>query len=288
MLSKGRRAGRLVSLPAYPWQRERFWVGGAPAAGAGPRPGPRGLGSHPLLGFELGSSLHPEERLWQRELGLGEAGLGYLADHRVEGVAVAPAALYLALALAAAREAFGGGAVTLERFTFERLLTLGMEPVRVQVGLTAVAPGRWAVRIASRQGNEWASHAAGEAIQAPAAPPARWPLAELRARCSEEVETGEHYRTLAGRGLEYGPAFQGIERLWRGGAEAVARLRPPAADPGPLHPALLDAAFQVLGAPLPGGEAGGEVLLPVAVERLILDGEAAAGRWCAADRKSVV
>ncbi|MFE7563351.1 SDR family NAD(P)-dependent oxidoreductase, partial [Kitasatospora sp. NPDC057500] len=75
-----------------------------------------------------------------------------------------------------------------------------------------------------------------------------WPPADATA-----VPTDDLYETLAGRGYAYGPAFQGVTRLWRGAdpSELFAEVSLPEgkaddADGFGLHPALLDAALHGL------------------------------------------
>jgi acyl transferase domain-containing protein len=64
------------------------------------------------------------------------------------------------------------------------------------------------------------------------------------------------YEQLTRRGLHYGPAFRCVERLWRRDREALGLLRLPQtleqhAGAYLAHPALLDAAFQLVAAALP-------------------------------------
>ena len=79
---------------------------------------------------------------------------------------------------------------------------------------------------------------------------ARIDLAAVRARCSERVEVSQAYEGFASIGLDYGPAFRGLQSLWRGTNEALAEVSLPEGIEGAerygIHPALLDAAFQSL------------------------------------------
>ena len=79
----------------------------------------------------------------------------------------------------------------------------------------------------------------------------------IRARCSEYWMGERLYARLAGQGIELGPSFRGISRLWRRDREALAEIAlPPAAGDGApyrVHPALLDAALQTVGAAWPEG-----------------------------------
>jgi NAD(P)-dependent dehydrogenase (short-subunit alcohol dehydrogenase family)/acyl carrier protein len=74
-------------------------------------------------------------------------------------------------------------------------------------------------------------------------------------------------------GLEYGPAFRGVEELLvePGAAQGSVQLPSSAGDAAAYraHPALLDACLQVAAAAL-GQEAGGDTLVPVAIAHLAL------------------
>ena len=124
-----------------------------------------------------------------------------------------------------------------------------------------------------RPGAPAAAAVAGE----PASP------AQIQERCAESVSAAEHYQAMRQHGLEYGPRFQGIEQIWRRDGEALARVRLPdelRADAAAhrVHPALLDACFQVLAAALPRGaeaEDRATAYLPVSVAHVHLDGDLA-------------
>ena len=281
-------AGRCTPLPRYPWQRERFWLdhqapAGLPAWGA--RPGGK-AGS--LLGRRLDSAAHASTRFWETELAL--ESLPYLGDHRVQGTPVLPAAAHLEMALEAASEVFGGGPVLLGPAAFENALFLtGLR--RVQLVLTAAGPGAASFQLFSTEdpGGSWTLHSSGtlRAGDPPVETGSGGPLAAVRERCPEEIGAADLYATLGARGLEYGPAFQGIERLWRGDGEGLARVRlAPELEPGaatsPIHPALLDACFQGIMALLldRDGEPGDGVYLPVALRSLRLLGRPRPQGWC--------
>src|SRR3546814_8886268 len=77
---------------------------------------------------------------------------------------------------------------------------------------------------------------------------------------------------LDGRGIALGPSFRGLHAIWRGDDEALAEVVVPealveTADGLPIHPAVLDSCFQLLGATFTGeGTSGG--FLPLSVDRL--------------------
>ncbi len=91
--------GRCVSLPPYPWQRERFWLDQLPG---GSGPAPAYSEGHPLLGMPVESALPGGQRFWEQDIDL--VSLPYLTGHKVLGATVFPGAGFIEAALAAIRE----------------------------------------------------------------------------------------------------------------------------------------------------------------------------------------
>ncbi|MFI0234872.1 SDR family NAD(P)-dependent oxidoreductase, partial [Streptomyces sp. NPDC017086] len=232
--------GKPVALPAYPFQRTRFWLAGGTADVSA-----AGLDSvdHPLLGaaVEVG-----EQRVLTGRLSL--ATHPWLADHSVRGTVLLPATAFVELVVHAA-----GAAV--EELVLESPLVLpadGAVDVQVVVG-EPDETGRRTVDVRSRT-DGWVRHATGTVSGRPVAGQelTQWPPA------GAEPVTGL-YDTLAAAGYEYGPAFQAVQAVWRRGDEVFAEVTVADAARFSVHPALLDAALQPL-ALLAGTE--GEVRLP--------------------------
>jgi acyl transferase domain-containing protein/NADPH:quinone reductase-like Zn-dependent oxidoreductase/SAM-dependent methyltransferase/acyl carrier protein len=256
------QGGQAVSLPSYPWQRERHW--NEPENRSLLKDGP----VHPLLGQRV---LVPQPH-WQVEL--DRRIIGYLDDHGLHGATVFPATGYIEMALAAAAQLPGESTGVLEDLELKEALVVpeGQVP-RVQM---LVAPDlSFAISSRVRDG-EWKTHATGQLSRTrgvrreePAA------LADIRSRCQSEVSHAEHYRRAEARGLHYGPSFQGVAHIGAGNGEALGRITVPEMVQKELqeylsHPALLDACVQVVLAALPRGEAGSEHLayLPVRINRI--------------------
>ena len=268
---------RKLAVPTYPFQRERYWF----AAPAAPRETSRRLtgkrSSHPLLGARLSSALKDA----QFESSVSGGFPSFLGDHRKRGATIFPAAAYLEMGLAAAREALGGVDHVLDDLAItEPLLLHDDEPATLQTIVSPDAKGGGTVRIFTRgvgagAGSEhWRLHATGVLrLAQPGDAAGAEPLDAVRARCTEAVPVDRYYDRLLHDGHEYGPAFRGMVALWRGENEALARIELPA---GPsaeaaaygMHPALLDASMQLLGAALPGSaevDSAGETYLPVSL-----------------------
>lgn len=237
-------AGPCVRLPSHPWQHKRYWS--EPADCRERRLDPP---LHPLLGRNLGSANPSWEVRLDRRL------LPYFDDHRVRGRMVFPAAGYVEMALGAARELFGSAACTVEEIEFETALHLP-DGDDIPVAQIAVDLQDHRFRIYSRAGSHaWTLHASG-VIRPQASQSCVTPRQELLAQCDDEASCSDLYQKMRERGLDFGPSFQGIQELWYGKAQALGRVRLgslPGNDAGgyQIHPALLDACFQVISAAIP-------------------------------------
>ncbi|WP_318307276.1 type I polyketide synthase [Amycolatopsis solani] len=231
---------RVVDLPTYAFQRRTYWLEG----GTGGDLGQVGLdpAGHPLLGAavelpESGGFLFAGELSVRRQAWLGQ--------HEILGTKLLPGTAFLELAGRAGAQV---GCARVVELTFAAPLVLPASGgVRVQVVAGPPAEdGSRSVSVYSQQDDTWVRHAAGRlgVGGAPAAVlPAEWPPAG-----AEPLDLDGFYEGLAGQGLGYGPAFQGLRAAWRHGDEVLAEVALPpeheteAASFG-LHPALLDAVL---------------------------------------------
>jgi len=262
--------GRVVALPGYAWQRERFWLD-APAAFGAARRARVGAGEHPLLGASFASSLHPEEQLWEpAEL---SAAAPWLAEHRLGGESVMPGGAIIELSLAAGAAVFGAGAFELANVRFERMLKLPCGTLQVA---SAREGGRAALTVASRaEGAAWTRHAVAE-LREGGAQGARGggEVAAIRARCGSILPAAEHYARFERIGVAYGPGLRSVERIWLGEGEAIGRVIRSPGLPEDLdaerayqaHPALLDGALQVMMA-LALARSPGQTIVPAGFTR---------------------
>ncbi|WP_049579349.1 non-ribosomal peptide synthetase, partial [Streptomyces sp. SBT349] len=248
--------GRVVPLPRYPWRRDRYWTEPEPVAQIR-----LGLVDHPLLGRRLATA----EPAWEALLDTETAP--YLADHRIQGQVLFPAAGYLEMAAQAVRAMTGGTHAALGDIELRKALFLPEGAARaVQLSFSSehatftVATGAGAgagvgtgTGAGAGDAGEPAVHARGT-VRAGARPPGGAPALDadaVRKRATRHHDAAACYAGLGTHGYAYGPAFQGIAELWTGPGEALARIRPPqsigdAAARHHVHPVLLDACFQTL------------------------------------------
>ncbi|MEV7728898.1 amino acid adenylation domain-containing protein [Streptomyces sp. NPDC087917] len=253
--------GRRTPLPRYPWKRDRYWTEPEPVAQVR-----LGRVDHPLLGRRLATA----EPAW--EAALDVESTPYLADHRIQGRTLFPAAGYVEMAYQAVRTLTGAVDAELGDIELRKALFLPDDaPRTVQLSLTAES---CAFTVATG-GDTPAVHARGVVRGGPpAARTARLDGSAVRARAERHLDATACYDTLRSLGYEYGPAFQGIAEVWGARGEALARIRLPAGldgDPAGhhTHPVLLDACFQTLlvaGLAPAGSTPGSGMLLPLAIE----------------------
>nr|VFJ59823.1 MAG: myxalamid-type polyketide synthase MxaB [Candidatus Kentron sp. DK] len=311
----GKIPRRKVQLPTYPFQRQRYWIEKARLARRG---GHDGAG-HPLLGrrFQFAGR---DDIGFEAEIDL--PSLPWLTDHRVFDAAVLPGTGYLEMALAAGMDMAGADAararhavpLRIQNVAIEQALILPEEeaistqlvlsPMAEAAGSQPPAGEIWssagkALHPAGRQfrfqvfsrGDEshWTSHASGElAIGGEGAPPEGVDLAALKSQCPTEISAAEHYQNCRERGLNYGPGFQGVTRLFRGEGMVLGELALPESlhqESGSyrLHPALLDAAFQAgLWAVSDDSDESSDTYMPVGIKELQVYGSVPPRCWALA------
>jgi acyl transferase domain-containing protein/short-subunit dehydrogenase/acyl carrier protein len=253
--------GRVVSLPPYPWSHRPHWVD-RPEAGPG---------AWSLLGREIEFAPDPGSRVWQSTL--TAAPPAALADHRIGGAVLFPAAGYLELARAAAAEA-GLSPVTVRDLVLHEPFVLGEARITVQTVLTAGESGQDAgVAVYGRgSGGGWTRYADARLAAAPPLPGGETPadVASAPLRCLAAAPAEWFYQMMADRGMQYGPAFQVLRDLWCTDGEALAVIAAapagPAAPGGPVAPGgpaahsgivALDGALQLIAVAVAGPAAGG-------------------------------
>ncbi|MEL6764151.1 MAG: type I polyketide synthase, partial [Cyanobacteria bacterium J06607_6] len=278
-----------VALPTYPFQRQSYWL----------RPKPATLQraisttAHPLLGQRLISAL----KQVQFEAELSPDAPSFLKHHRVFGAVVLPATAYLEMAVAAGAIALSSTSLTLEEVAIqEALIFSDASPSQTtQTIITPASPEAAEFEIFSLASDHqsaeqtWTSHAKGKVQMGTDTSP--WvDLAQLQAQCSELVDVAAYYQSLQAQGLDYGPDFQAIRQLWQSEGQALGKIQLSEGLGGDtdrfhIHPVLLDACLQVVGAALPSSDRP-TTYLPTLIKRLSLIRSPEKVLWCHAQVRS--
>ncbi|MEO8804874.1 MAG: type I polyketide synthase [Burkholderiaceae bacterium] len=267
-------AGQVVSLPAYPWQRKRYWIRQRPATAVS-----QGQTSgHALLGRRLPTA-GSRTQIFEGDSGLAHA---WLAEHRIFGKLLMPAAAVLEMFAAAARSLLGTDSARLGAFTMLRPLVIneaGEPATRWQVLATQRDAGQADLELhqANAANDTWQLVASAGADATPESePPA---IAMLDA--GEAVDADALYRRFAALGAAFGPAFRGLSEIRAEGGRADAWVVLPegVANEGyALHPVLLDGALQLCSVASGRGADGAlpaQLFLPLGADRFQLQASAA-------------
>lgn len=261
----GSKLTGVLSLPAYPWQRQLCVL---PKTSEGIEAYGRidGGKRHPLIGTRLAQG-SPEWRML-----LDGETVPYLLDHRVGGEIVVPGAALVEMALAVGREMHGDGPLELSDMDIARPLILGEQAMRELSIRYERSLSRVEIWSRPRFGDEWTFNAGGRVgvAQGVASIPDGVPATETMT----SHDHAEVYRASTRAGLGYGPAFQRVARLRRNERWLDVELDPATLPLGAfsnvpiLDPTSLDAAFHglFLGLDQRAGET--RAFLPVRIRRL--------------------
>jgi acyl transferase domain-containing protein len=252
-----------VSLPTYPFAKERYWVQASPATGSD--------SNNVLMASVAREVLHPllqrntSDLSGQRFSSVLSGQESFLKDHVVQGQKMLPAVCYLEMARAAIEESSArrplaaGSIVTLKQVLWSRPIVVTAAPVSVHIVLEEENDGLVYEIYSAPEGDdrdaqESVIHCQGRAVPTAVDVIPIVDLQEWRMKCDVLLEAKRCYEELHAVGLAYGTAHRSIQEL-RVGKDAsgqrcvLARLSLPQSVISTegqyvLHPSLLDGALQ--------------------------------------------
>ncbi len=233
----------ILSLPAYPFDRARWWHECSELRDARLAPGGKGL---------LDSRQPRATPTWTSRL--DGRHMAFLKDHKVDTHIIFPAAGFVEMALEAGLQLFEGRPFAIEDFEIRRPLILP-DPASAMMMELTYEPAERTFTIQSKfdQAASWSVHVVGSmrsertdssfgncALEAPDA--------DLEAE-----GVGAFYGHMSDLGLRYGDEFKPIRELAAGcgksaGRVTLSKVIESRASEYALHPVLLDGALQVFSA----------------------------------------
>ena len=173
----------------------------------------------------------------------------YLNDHRVNNIPVLPGVAYLEMARAAGQLASPDQTVkAIKNVVWSLPIQMQGEPIPTFISLY---PDEKESNVSFEVTTEDTIHAQGKIIYGDEVEnnPRTLDIAAIQSRCATIKSKDAIYSSFDHIGLHYGPSFQGIETLWTGEKEVLAKIVLPShlvssKEDYYLHPSLLDSVLQ--------------------------------------------
>jgi acyl transferase domain-containing protein/acyl carrier protein len=238
---------RRVSLPTYPFARERYWI---PESQNGFKVEARRLAKlHPLI--DANTSNLSEQKFTTVFTGQEY----YLKDHVVFGAKILPGAFYLEMACAAGEMAGEHKVRKIKNVIWAQPITVTDQPVTVDIRLYPVGESVEFEISATGENNQRAVHSQGKVYYE--TPGALSPVVDLvdieaiKKRCGDSRTGPECYQEFQEKGLQLGPCFHSVREIFNNSTECLAYLELPVLlqsgfQDYTLHPALIDGALQAV------------------------------------------
>jgi len=244
-----------ISLPTYPFARERYWIPQSSQASVGiaQRNDSSASCIHPLL--HKNTSDLSEQRYSSSFTGEEF----FLADHVVKGQRILPAVAHIEMARAAIEQATGvlmhsQNGFRLTDLVWQHPLIVDEPLVNVDIGLLPEDNGNIIYRVYNKpdgDGAESVIYSQGIAVMVSVSDAiSTLDIHALQAQCHLGTLTSSKcYEIFRAMGLEYGSAHQGLEKVYIGTGQVLARLCLPSnisetSDQFVLHPSIMDSALQ--------------------------------------------
>ncbi|EJQ38403.1 hypothetical protein IEE_05053, partial [Bacillus cereus BAG5X1-1] len=239
-----------ISLPTYPFAKERYWI-----------PGGGTNTSNDNISTVIPAALHP--MLHQNTSNLSEQRFSstftgrefFLVDYVVKGQKVLPGVAYLEMAYEAIRQAANSIGeqigIRLKNVTWVHPLTVGNQPVQAHIGLYPEENGEITYEVYSESEEGSVVHSQGSAVLHSVTEVPTLNLTDLQKQCNQTTfSSSQCYEAFQTMGIDYGPAHQGIEKVYVGEKQVLAKLSLPSCvsniqNQFVLHPTLMNSALQI-------------------------------------------
>ena len=276
-----------IHLPVYPFAREKYWVyteDNNPDEGK--EKDTYGLPVlHPLI-HQNTSNLTE-----QRFSSIFTGHEVFLKDHIVNGQRILPGVAYLEMARAAVEQAADSLAeestsITLKNVVWTRPLVVKDREVRVNISLFYSKDGSIGYEVYSEADGDEVIHSQGSATLGSASKVTTLDIKAIQAQCNRgSISSAQCYEVFKLMGFDYGPGHRGIEEIFLGSGQVLAKLLLPPSVSGTqgeyvLHPGLMDSALQsAIGLTSDVDGVPRKPIVPFALQELEVFGRCSPNMW---------
>ena len=260
--------GKFISLPKYPWQKERFWRESESSLKERTR-----VSTHVFMDQEVETPFP----CWKVEI--NEEYFPYLKDHKIYENVVFPGAAYVEAGIVIDKALNGGNSQSLTNLEFGNMLFV--EPTKLQQLSIEYEKRSRCFAVSSKFGEDeaWRLHASGKISENSeySIGNINKDLLEIKQRFQTKGSIQDMYLGLADRGLVYGPAFQRAEEVWLGEDEILVKIKVIEDDQEYLlHPSILDTAVHSIVSIIPSKYP----MVPVTIEKALFYEKPSSNCWC--------
>lgn len=272
-LYEGRRKPEKISIPTYPFAKDRYWATDNDSGYACKN---NISGLHPLIDRNISDfkALKFCVHFTGREF--------YLNDHRIGGKKTLPGSAYIEMARAAGELGYVSRKATkLKDIYWLKPLTLENSTKDIEISLIPVDETVEFAITGMENADTGVSYCQGKILFETSAEKSKEKsinIEEIKGSAVKIFSAEECYLDFEKNGLNYGQAFKTIQKLYVGENGVLAQLKLPISlrngfsDFG-LHPGLLDGSFQSVSGLLrkaDNSDDGSAVMLPFAIEEIEL------------------
>ncbi len=237
---------RIVSLPTYPFARERYWVSNTHS-------NKKSYGDVPSLHpfIDLNASDFYAQK-YKKTLYGNEP---YLCDHVINGDKVLPAVVYLEMIRASVEQAMPANVVTsLEEVVLLQPIVVRNEAVEVCIKLVP-EDGKVAFEICTDDGKCMHStgkvvYRANEVVEAASEKLEKLEFVQAREQAEQVIPGKNIYTEFKDAGFQYGDSLRAVQNVFVSNGEVIAELEQNEAmkpyEALKIHPSIVDSSLQVV------------------------------------------
>ncbi|MES2203582.1 MAG: SDR family NAD(P)-dependent oxidoreductase [Pseudomonadota bacterium] len=279
-----------IVLPLYPWQKTSYWIDIMQKESASLI-----ASAHPFLQKQWRSStIATGQIVFESSISIDD--MPYLREHRLYDKAIFLGAGYIEMALAAAVELLHKNQyhyhtpLVIQELLIKQTLILSEEHVAslVQLILTPNDCGYDFKVMSLTHDQTWMEHIQGQLVSASdiKITETQFDLAILKNKIQYSIDVAEYYQLFSSIGVDYGPAFQVLNQVWRDpvSGDVLGLIDLPEVVTGAehyyCHPLVLDGCFQLLAAALHIKNNDEKIYYLLSLESLIVTQRPRKKMWC--------